>query len=118
MASAATWILYGANGYTGRLIAQRAVATGLRPIVAGRNAEQVAGLAATHSLESRVFSLDKRESIAQHLAGVALVLNCAGPFADTAPAMIDACLAMKSHYLDITGEIDAIEYAHGHDAQA
>ena len=37
-----TFLLYGATGYTGRLIAREAVARGLRPILAGRNAAALA----------------------------------------------------------------------------
>jgi short subunit dehydrogenase-like uncharacterized protein len=111
-------MLYGANGYTGKLIAERAVAVGLQPIVAGRNADQINGLAKRLGLEPRVFDLDDAKTIDRNLADVVLILNCAGPFADTAPTMIDACLRAKVHYLDITGEIQAIEYAHASDQRA
>jgi len=43
---AGAWLLYGANGYTGELIARRAVAAGERPVLAGRHAESVRRLAA------------------------------------------------------------------------
>jgi short subunit dehydrogenase-like uncharacterized protein len=35
------WMIYGANGYTGRLIAEEAVLQGLRPILAGRNKKKI-----------------------------------------------------------------------------
>jgi short subunit dehydrogenase-like uncharacterized protein len=118
MDSDCKWMLYGANGYTGRLIAERAVSLGLHPVLAGRNAEQIGELAVKHSLEARVFSLDRPQSIHGQLQGVQLVLNCAGPFAHTARAMTAACLADRTHYLDITGEIPVIEHAHDLDLQA
>ncbi|MEO8224511.1 MAG: hypothetical protein ABI661_06875, partial [Gammaproteobacteria bacterium] len=35
----AQWLIYGANGYTGQLMAAEAVRRGLKPILAGRNAD-------------------------------------------------------------------------------
>src|SRR5262249_31494151 len=53
------YLIYGANGYTGSLIARAAVARGHRPVLAGRNAEALAALARELSLEYRTFPLDK-----------------------------------------------------------
>ncbi len=103
----AEWMIYGANGYTGELIAREAVARGLRPILAGRNNAAVSALAAELDLPSRVFGLDLPQ-----LDDVSLVLHCAGPFSATGKPMIEACLASGVHYLDITGEIAVFEYAH------
>ena len=50
-----TWLLYGATGYTGKLIAQEAVERGLRPVLAGRSKEKVEPLAEELGLEFRVF---------------------------------------------------------------
>ena len=74
------WILYGASGYTGQLIARHAVARGLRPVLAGRNAQAIGRLAAELGCAERVFSLDEPAATARHLAGAQAVLNCAGPF--------------------------------------
>ena len=98
------WLIYGANGYTGELIAREAVRRGHRPIVAGRNAEKIEALARELGCESRVFDLDRVD-----LAGVALVLHCAGPFVLTSAPMVGACLRAGAHYLDITGEISVFE---------
>ena len=113
-----TWLLYGANGYTGRLIVREAAARGLRPIVAGRDVAKVAALAAELDLPSRTFALDDDAALEQGFGGVEAVLNCAGPFVRTAPKLIEACLASGVHYLDITGEIDVLEHAHACDAAA
>ena len=53
-----TLLIYGANGYTGELVAEEAVRRGLRPVLAGRNADAVGALAARLELESRSFGLD------------------------------------------------------------
>ena len=113
-----SWLLYGANGYTGALIAREAARRGLRPILAGRSAAPVEALARELGLEARVFALDGAGPPARFLDGVALVLHCAGPFAATAAPMMAACLAARAHYLDITGEIAVFELARAHDAAA
>jgi len=102
------WLLYGAYGYTGELIAREAVDRGLNPILAGRSREKVDRLAADLGCESRVFSLSD-PGLEQRLDDVDLVLNCAGPFVDTHRPLVDACLDSDSHYLDITGEIEVFE---------
>jgi len=111
------WMIYGANGYTGRLIAREARARGLAPILAGRNAEQVQALAGELGFEHRVFGLGADE-LRRGLEGVSLVLHCAGPFSATCGPMLEACLAQKVHYLDITGEIDVFAHCHAQDARA
>jgi len=102
-------MIYGANGYTGRRIAEEAVRRGSKPILAGRNADAIGKLAAELDCPSRVFGLDDVGKVAEQLADVEAVLHCAGPFSATAEPMMDACLAAGTHYLDITGEIRAIE---------
>jgi short subunit dehydrogenase-like uncharacterized protein len=112
------WMIYGANGYTGELIAREAKKRGAAPFLAGRNAAKIADLARELSLPSKVFSLDAPLDIAAALRGIGLVLNCAGPFSKTADRLMRACLTAKAHYLDITGEIDILEGAHRLDADA
>lgn len=104
------FLIYGANGYTGKLIAEEAARRGLQPVLAGRNPETVRALAARLSLESRVFALDSPEEILTNLEGIPLVLNCAGPFSATARPMVEACLARSVHYLDVAGDIPVLEY--------
>ncbi|HET6881092.1 MAG TPA: saccharopine dehydrogenase NADP-binding domain-containing protein [Pirellulales bacterium] len=113
-----TWLIYGANGYTGRLIAAEAKSRRLSPLLAGRDAAAVEKLSNDLGLASRSFALDDVDEIVRQLAGVTLVLNCAGPFCHTAPLLIEACLRGKTHYLDITGEIDVIELAAALDGRA
>lgn len=107
------WMIYGANGYTGELIAREAAKRGERPVLAGRSAEKVEPLARELGCEARVFDLDRID-----LAGVALVLHCAGPFIHTSRPMVEACLRAGVHYLDITGEIAVFEGVFKRDAEA
>ena len=107
-----TWMIYGANGYTGRLAARLAKDRHLGPVLAGRHAEPIKQLAHELGCEARVFDLADAASAATHLAGVRAVLHCAGPFSATSRPMLDACLRAGAHYLDITGEIAVFEAIH------
>jgi short subunit dehydrogenase-like uncharacterized protein len=106
------WMIYGANGYTGKLIAQEAKKRGLQPILAGRNRATIEALAADTGFESRVFELEDHAASVKALQDVDIVLHCAGPFSATSQPMIEACLESGCHYLDITGEISVFANAH------
>ncbi len=116
--TATNWLIYGANGYTGELIAREAARRGMRPILAGRNRAVIERLATELSLECRSFGLDDPKVVASELKDCAVVVHCAGPFSGTAKPMIDACLLTHTHYLDITGEIAVFEMAATYDAVA
>jgi short subunit dehydrogenase-like uncharacterized protein len=106
ISSRAEWMIYGANGYTGHLVAAEAKRRGLNPVLAGRRAPSIEKLAAKLGLSMRVFDLDDAPAAAAAIAGTVVAANCAGPFAATSTPMIDACLTSRAHYLDITGEIE------------
>jgi len=112
------WLIYGANGYTGRLIARQAGQQGLQPILAGRNHESIAALAQETGFKSLVFDLDDTPALNKALQGISVVLHCAGPFSATSQPMIEACLRNKCHYLDITGEISVFANAHKQSEEA
>jgi short subunit dehydrogenase-like uncharacterized protein len=114
----ADFLLYGANGYTGTLIARAAVARGHRPVLAGRNAEALGALAHALDLEQRVFTLDSPSAVEEGIRGVPVVLHCAGPFAHTFRPMAEACLRTAIHYLDVTGEATVFEALAARDAEA
>ena len=111
-------LIYGANGYTGELVARRAVERGLRPTLAGRSAEAVAALAQALGLPSIVVGLDDAVRLDAALRGRAAVLHCAGPFSRTSAPMADACVRTGVHYLDITGEIAVFDRLQRRDAAA
>lgn len=104
-----TFLIYGANGYTGELITRFAAEQNLKPILAGRNGTKVEELANKYGFEFRVFSLDETEKLDAALQETEFVLHCAGPFSLTSKPMVEACLRNKRHYLDITGEISVFE---------
>jgi short subunit dehydrogenase-like uncharacterized protein len=113
-----SFLLYGANGFVGDLIARQSVKDGLRPILAGRNAAKVAALAGELGLEYQVFSLDDPAATDRSLAGAAVVLHCAGPFGRTSKPVVDGCLRTGTHYLDLTGEIAVLASIAARDAEA
>lgn len=112
------WLIYGANGYTGELIAREAVARQHAPILAGRNRESIESLAHELSLPFRVFGLDDPASLDAGLSDVKAVVHAAGPFVHTSRPMVDACLRTGTHYMDITGEISVFESIMTRDAEA
>jgi short subunit dehydrogenase-like uncharacterized protein len=102
-------LIYGATGYSGRLITDGAVALGLRPVLAGRSEGKLAAMARPLHLDYRVAGLNEPQRLDAALRDIAVVLNAAGPFSQTSAPIVDACLRARSHYLDITGEIPVIE---------
>ena len=104
-------MIYGATGYTGRLVAEQAKAAGLDFEIAGRNSGKLVAASAELGVAHRAFSLDDHASVANHLAGISVLLNCAGPFARTAEPLMRACIAVGAHYLDITAEINVYRLA-------
>lgn len=118
MSQRTQWLLYGATGYTGRQIAERALAQGSRPVLAGRNAAEGQALADQLGLEWRTIDLNDTAQLHQQVAQFSAVLHAAGPFVHTWRPMVDACLAGGTHYLDITGEVPVYEALAGLDAQA
>lgn len=100
------FVLYGAYGYTGELIARLAAERGRRPLLAGRDAARLEALATELGLAWQAFDLQDPARISECLRDAPVVLHCAGPFTHTAKPMVRACLETGTHYLDITGEAD------------
>ncbi len=112
------FLLYGATGYTGALIARAAVERGLRPVLAGRDPAKIMPQAAKLGLAHRCFPLEDTTALEAALVDVPVALHCAGPFSHTSRRMADACLRTKTHYLDITGEIEVFEALAARDGEA
>lgn len=111
-------LIYGAYGYTGALVVREAVAAGLRPVLAGRDASALAALATPLGLTWRAAALDDAPALDAALDRIGVVLHCAGPFVHTSRPMVDACLRRSVHYLDITGELAVFEALAARDAEA
>ncbi|MCB1626572.1 MAG: saccharopine dehydrogenase NADP-binding domain-containing protein [Xanthomonadales bacterium] len=113
-----SWLLYGATGYSGELIATEAAKRGHAVILGGRNPDRLQALADRLQRPQRCFTLDDRASVEKGLMGVRLVLNCAGPFNLTANALAQSCLRLGVHYLDISSEVADFRSLHRLDARA
>ena len=111
-------LLYGANGYTGRLILDAALEAGLQPAIAGRRREPIEALAREKNVSFRVFDWSDPAVSARELEPFKALLLAAGPFSRTSRPALDACLASKTAYLDITGEVAVFEALFARDAEA
>src|SRR5260370_16515634 len=111
-------LIYGATGYTGKLIAREARARQASAVLAGRTPNKLKAVARRLGLRWGAFDLGDRGGLDAALEDVAVVLSAAGPFSATARPMADACLRRGAHYLDITGEIDVFEQLAARDAEA
>src|SRR5580704_16332239 len=96
-------LLYGASGYTGRLLAHAACEQGLAPVLSGRSEEKIRPVAEDLDVEWRVAGVHDPGQLDRALEGVGTVLNAAGPFSHTASSLVDACVRAGAHYLDVTG---------------
>jgi short subunit dehydrogenase-like uncharacterized protein len=112
------FLLYGATGYTGALVARAAVERGLRPRLAGRDGARLGRFAGELGLEWAAFGLDDAAALDAALDGVPAVLHCAGPFRNTSRPMVDACVRRGVHYLDLAGEVGVLEALAARDDEA
>ncbi|MEP7217604.1 MAG: saccharopine dehydrogenase NADP-binding domain-containing protein [Bacteroidota bacterium] len=103
------WMIYGAYGFTGKLIVEEAVRRGHSPILAGRSAEKLAPIAERFGLRSIAVDLEDATQLRSAVADLDLVLHAAGPFVHTSTRMIKACIAGGTDYLDISGEVSVFE---------
>ena len=113
-------VLYGATGYTGRLVAQELARRGLDRVLSGRNPEKLARLADEHGVPVRAVSLDDPDGLRSLLEDARVVVNCAGPFTLAGDALVRAAIETGTHYVDSTGEqsfIQMIFERHGADAE-
>ena len=109
-----TILLYGADGYLGRLIVAEAVATWAGAtdartfdlVLAGANATRVRELARQHGLPVREIDLDEPSRLASQLFDIDVLVNAAGPFADTALVLAAAALQAGCHAVDLNPEVD------------
>ena len=107
--------VFGASGHTGRFVVAELLERGYAPLLVGRDRERLAAVAATTArtagtgpaLEARVASVDDPASLDRALAGAAAVVNCAGPFANTAAPVVEAALRARIPYVDVAAEIEA-----------
>ena len=104
-------IVYGASGYTGKLIAWHLAEEQIPFIAAGRSAErleeQMAAVpeCAGHDYEC-VAVENTKEALVELFRGKKIVYNVVGPFMQLGEPVVQAALEAGCHYFDTTGETD------------
>jgi menaquinone-9 beta-reductase len=111
-------MIYGATGFTGSLIARAAADLDCELLLAARDSTRLAAVARPLGAPFRAFSLNEHSAILDALADIDFVVNAVAPVSAASEALIQACLATRTHYLDVTGELSAFVAAHRHDAAA
>lgn len=111
-------LLYGANGYTGTLIARLAETYGIKPVLAGRTEANIKPIAEKLQLPYLIIDLNDSAALEASLSNIKLVLHAAGPYVYTARQMVEACLKTGTHYIDINGDISVFEMLKLYDNKA
>lgn len=97
--------VYGATGHTGRFVSAELLRRGRPVVLSGRDATRLDRLGAELGVaDVRPAAVDDEDALRRAFAGAQAVINCAGPFLDTAPAVAAAALDAGAHYLDVTAE--------------
>lgn len=118
MTNSHPWLLYGATGLTGRMILERAIARGHRPSLAGRDLDRVRSLATPLNLPAYHAPIEDSVALASAMRGHSMVLNVAGPFAQTAAALARVALESGVDYVDVSGELAPLQAVLALDAHA
>ena len=121
MAPSGPIAVYGATGYTGRLVAAEAARRGLDIVLSGRNAERLRAVADLTGVDApiRPAAVDDASALRHVLADCAAVVNCAGPFSHLGEPVVRAAIETGTHYVDTTGEQPYMKrIADGQDAAA
>lgn len=101
-------VLYGASGFVGKqtvqYFADHASPEGVRWAIAGRNRQKLEAVRDEVGVEVLVADSQDQQAIDAIASQTRVILNTAGPFARYANALVDACVRLRTHYVDITGE--------------
>lgn len=97
-----TIAVYGATGHTGRFVVAELERRGLAVTAVARDRAKLTGFPA--AVTTRVATTADPSALREAFAGADAVINCAGPFLDTADGVVDAAVRSGAHYLDVTAE--------------
>ena len=105
-------VVYGASGYTGRLVCEYLREYNIPFLAAGRSAEKLdaamkSNVAGIETADYEIVEVGHdTKALTELFAGSAVVCNTVGPFSRYGPEVVEACLSAGTHYLDTTGEQD------------
>src|SRR4051794_17371110 len=99
-------VLFGATGYTGGLLAERLVALGERPVLAGRDPGRLKALAGRLGTDLETVKADvlRQNSVFSAVGDGDVLVSTVGPFAKHGDVAVRAAIAAGATYLDSTGE--------------
>ncbi len=98
-------VVFGATGYTGELTARALVGRGATPLLAGRDADRVARLAAAlGGLDTTVADVDRPGSVRALVERGDVLVSTVGPYLRFGDAALEAAVDAGAHYFDATGE--------------
>ncbi len=99
-------LVVGGYGVFGTQLARELANSGLRLTLAGRDRGKAERIASLFGASAKGVALDIRDPAACQAAlpGHALVVNCAGPFSEQGPALLESCLQLGCHYVDIADD--------------
>jgi short subunit dehydrogenase-like uncharacterized protein len=114
MAQAGPIAVYGATGYTGRLVVRELRRRHADVVLSGRSAPRLQALAEELELEApvRAAELDDRDALRHALGECAAVISCAGPFVRYGEPVLKAAVETGTHYVDTTGEQDYMKHVY------
>ncbi|KAI1755702.1 hypothetical protein F4782DRAFT_486573 [Xylaria castorea] len=111
-------MIYGATGYTGRIACQHANSLSLQFVLGGRSRGKLVELAIQLSAPYITFGIENPDAVALALKDIKVLLNCAGPFGETAGPLMAACIKKGVHYLDFSAELHSYQLAERLDEEA
>jgi short subunit dehydrogenase-like uncharacterized protein len=104
-------VVYGASGYTGRLVCEYLREFNVPFIAAGRDKARIAEALETvpgiGTVDHEIVEVEHAVGpLSELFDGASVVCNMVGPFATYGHEVVEACLATGCHYVDTTGEQD------------
>ncbi len=98
-------VVYGAYGHTGKFIVSQLLEQGLNPTLCGRDKEKLLSYSQQYpNLETKVADINQPNSLDNAFSGSNIIINCAGPYLDTAEPIIQSALRLSKHYIDLSAE--------------
>lgn len=109
-----TVLVYGASGWTGRLVAAALDARGVPLALAGRDGARLSEVSGTLGSRPPVYlaALTQPAALRRAAAGARVVINCAGPFVEASDPVVEAAIDSGASYLDISGEESQVAGVH------
>lgn len=102
-------VVFGANGHTGQFVVAELFRRGITPVLVARDIGKLKAAYSGQALEARVASIESQELLDRAFRDASVVINCAGPFLDTARPIIESALRSGASYLDLAAEQASVQ---------